>query len=500
MLNSFLKALATGDNIRDFKHASRTFVDGNFRLSPKHKFLFHVVFQVNPGLGFTFSGSENTEASFLVKNVELPKYSFELVEHNQYNRKRYHHNRINYNPVTITFHDDNSDVIRNMWYAYYAYYNNDPQYESAGTYSYKDTYSPMLSRAQQWGLDRNTDQFFRAIKIYSLYQKKYTEYWLVNPYIETFDHDSHDYADAAGVLEHRMTVRFETVKYKSGLIAGDGPAGFGTTHYDTAPSPLTPQGGGTTSILGPGGIVDAVGSIGSDLAGGNIAGAVVTGLRGAKNLKGANLKSMLKSELTGAAMNALRGKNPIGDFSFPNSKSTGGNPLPNVPKVNAIPGGSNQIPSASQSVFSNGGPVQIGPLADKLQSFVGGAGAKLQSLTNNLGGMTGQLNQNVPSSLQSLFGPGLNNISTHVNSAEFQTRFNSDLAQAQKELNANLPQAIDGFNQGLSNLPDAIKDAQNGIGSSLKANPSGGFPGVKAPSYSNISNSSSYFKKGGLEI
>ena len=67
MLNSFLKALATGDNIRDFKHASRTFVDGNFRLSPKHKFLFHVVFQVNPGLGFTFSGSENTEASFLVK-------------------------------------------------------------------------------------------------------------------------------------------------------------------------------------------------------------------------------------------------------------------------------------------------------------------------------------------------------------------------------------------------------------------------------------------------
>ena len=38
-----------------------------------------------------------------------------------------------------------------------------------------------------------------------------------------------------------MTVRFETVKYKSGLIDGDGPAGFGEMHYDKAKSPLTPK-------------------------------------------------------------------------------------------------------------------------------------------------------------------------------------------------------------------------------------------------------------------
>ena len=128
------------------------------------------MFQVNPGLGFTFSGSENLEASFLVKTVDLPKYSFEVVEHNQYNRKRYHHNKINYSPVNITFHDDNSDVIRNMWYAYYAYYNNDPQYQQSGTYGYKDTYKPMMDNARQWGLDRNTQPFFTGIKIYSLYQ------------------------------------------------------------------------------------------------------------------------------------------------------------------------------------------------------------------------------------------------------------------------------------------------------------------------------------------
>lgn len=476
MINSFLKALATGDNVRDFKHASRTFVDGNYRLAPKHKFLFHVVFQLNASSGFRFSGSENLEASFLVKNVDLPKYSFDVVEHNQYNRKRYHHNRINYNPVTITFHDDSSDVIRNLWYAYYAYYNNDPQYESGGTYSYKDTYSPMLSRAQNWGLDRNSEPFFSAIKIYSLYQKKYTEYWLVNPIIETFDHDSHDYADATGLLEHRMQVRFETVKYKSGLIAGDGPAGFGEMHYDKAASPLTPQGGGTTSILGPGGLVDAVGSIGADLAGGNIAGAVVTGLRGASNLKGANLKGMLKEELTGAALNALRGQNPVGDFSFPNSKSSPGNPLPNVPKVNAV---SRSVPSSgSQSVTSNGSGIQIAALSDKLQSFVGGSGSTIQSLASGFPGMVGELGTKVPSSLQSIFGPGLSNISTHVNSAEFQTKFNADLATAQTELNKNLPTAIAEMNKGIAGIPNQIDKAMNSIGSALTTNP---FPNNTTP-------------------
>ena len=483
MINSFLKALATGDNVRDFRHASRTFVDGNYRLSPKHKFLFHVVFQVNPGLGFTFSGSENLEASFLVKTVDLPKYSFEVVEHNQYNRKRYHHNKINYSPVNITFHDDNSDVIRNMWYAYYAYYNNDPQYQQSGTYGYKDTYKPMMDNARQWGLDRNTKPFFTGIKIYSLYQKKYTEYWLVNPIIESFDHDGHDYSDGAGVLEHRMSVRFETVKYKSGLVDGDSPQGFGTLHYDKAKSPLTPEGGGTTSILGPGGLVDAVGSIGADLAGGNIAGAVVTGLRGAGNLKGANLKNMLKSELTGAAMNALRGQNPIGDFSFPNSKSAQGNPLPNVPKMNAISGSGSTLPASQQSVKSNGAGIQIAPINTSLGAIIGGAGSNIQSLVSGAGAMVGSVGPNVPASLQSLFGPGLNNIATHVNSASFQNQFQSDLADAQRQL-------------GDINL-SSIGSATSSIGSKLTANPVdySTQSKVSKPSISNITNSSTYYKK-----
>ena len=75
-------------------------------------------------------------------------------------------------------------------------------------------------------------------------------------------HDNHDYADATGLLEHRMTVRFETVKYNPGLIDGDGPAGFGEMHYDKAK--VTTKVEEQQVYLVPGGLVDAVGSIGAD--------------------------------------------------------------------------------------------------------------------------------------------------------------------------------------------------------------------------------------------
>lgn len=413
VLNSFLNALATGDNVRDFRHASRTFVDGQYRLSPKHRFLFHVSFGINPAI--QFPGSQQLEASVLVKNVDLPRYSYDLEQHNQYNRKRFSYNRINYEPVRITFHDDNSDVIRNMWYSHYAFYNNDPNYESSGTYTSGGIYDNLPVSAQNWGLDRSSGNFFSHIKIYSIYQKKYTEYWLVNPVIESFEHDRHDYADGTGTLEHQMTLRFETVKYKAGMVAGDGPAGFAGNHYDNTSSPLTPQGGGTTSVFGPGGIVDAAGSIGSDLSSGNIAGAVVTGLRSAKNLKGANLKGMLKSELTGMAMNALRGQNPVGDFSFPSSSSpsTGGNPLPSVPRTSTV-SLQGPLPSGQGKISSNGSQIAAnlklpaGPMAGALDKVAGNAGFpesfNTQSIISGMSSMLDATGQGFPSMSNKMFG------------------------------------------------------------------------------------------------
>ena len=90
-MDSFLTGLgSTNDQIRDFKHASKLFVDSNYRLAPKNKFLFYVVIGFNPAAvpNAKFTFPEQTEIGQLVKNVDLPKFKNQLEIKNQYNRTR----------------------------------------------------------------------------------------------------------------------------------------------------------------------------------------------------------------------------------------------------------------------------------------------------------------------------------------------------------------------------------------------------------------------------
>jgi hypothetical protein len=64
----------------------------------------------------------------MVKTVQLPTYSITVDTMNQYNRKRLVQSRNQYNPIQIVFNDDQSDLIRNMWYNYYRYYYKDSTY------------------------------------------------------------------------------------------------------------------------------------------------------------------------------------------------------------------------------------------------------------------------------------------------------------------------------------------------------------------------------------
>ena len=94
---------------------------------------------------------------------------------------------------------------------------------------------------------------------------------------------------------------------------------------------------------------------------------------------------MLKSELTGAAMNALRGQTPIGDFS--SIVTTQGNPIQNSKQMQI------QVlvyAYGFQTVFSNGSRyTNRTPLQINFPAMAGGAGGNLQSLASNIGGMTG---------------------------------------------------------------------------------------------------------------
>lgn len=113
-------------------------------------------------------------------------------------------------------------------------------------------------------------QYIQAIRIYSLYQKNFSEYELINPVITSFRHGEHNQSENGGLLEHQMSVQFETVKYQTGYVTENTAGGFIELRYDTTPTNLVDDPEKTKLVdNGVGGKVPASSQI-TDLANFNI--------------------------------------------------------------------------------------------------------------------------------------------------------------------------------------------------------------------------------------
>lgn len=299
--------------LRDFRHASKTFTTNGFANAPKFKYLFHVYFDVNyAGLGANCP-ADMPNHGLLVKNITLPKFNITVAEMNQYNRKRYVQTKINYDPVNISFHDDNGGLIKKLWYDYYSYYYNDVTTATRnGNVLSNNTYADDISGNgnQNWGylgepsssavaaaINTPKPQFFNSIRIFGFNQHNFSCYTLINPIIERFEHDTYDYYQSTGTMENRMTLRYETVTYEEGFINGQAPGeivtGFGSEqYYDRLLSPIS-RPGGNRNVMGQGGLVDAGQGILADLSSGNILGAAAKAGKTIKDMGG--IKGALKA-------------------------------------------------------------------------------------------------------------------------------------------------------------------------------------------------------------
>lgn len=331
IFDGFLNQLGTGDTIKDFQHASKLFVGDNFRLAPKHGYLYHVFFDLDASLTRLATTSQ-IEAGMLVKSVDLPKFTMDVKNLNSYNKPNLVQNKIKYNELNISFHDDSADVIRNLWFDYYHHYYRDadlgyadkagspnPTYFASTKYGVREKnnygYSPRNYSLSTGG---NIPQYIRAIRIYSLHQKRFSEYTLINPVITTFKHGQHQ-SGSNELMSHDMTIAYEFVLYAAGNVSKNTVKGFADIHYDTSPSPLTPAGGGTASLLGSGGLVNTADEVISDLSSDppDYASAIFKSFRGFKNLKNMDLKKAASAELSQIGTDILRGNNPLNRIAIP---------------------------------------------------------------------------------------------------------------------------------------------------------------------------------------
>lgn len=274
------------DNVTlfDRSHAAKIFIPNNFGLSPKYGWLFHVAFDINPEIA-RVSNDDLLRMGLIVKSASLPKFTVDTKTLNAYNRVDIVQTKVKYDPVTIKFHDDNLDVMRNFWYDYYSYYYRDADwneniYASATKYSERQNQTWGYQPRQYPASVSNTQQYLNAIRIYSLHNKKFAEYTLLNPIITNFQHGEHAQGGESGTLENTMSIQFQAVKYQYGQVSEDTVTGFAYLTYDSRQSTM-----GTTNITDR----DV-----HDLAEG------MTGLGGIIN----NLKNLNGTAIAGAALSA----------------------------------------------------------------------------------------------------------------------------------------------------------------------------------------------------
>ena len=310
-INDFLKGIQNGQpGMKDFRHASRLYIDDNYRLMPKQKFMFHVSIQTDESLvQGAYNPQEDVQLDMLVKSCDLPRYGMNLEELVQYNKKSYVATRIQYEPVNITFHDDHADTVNAFWKKYYEYNIADSVGIGSGSATILQTkdnaYDDISIRPQfsRFGLDTPKEKkkpYLKGITIFLLHKQRFTSMQLVNPVIGSFAHDTVDNADGAGTLSNVMQVYYETVLYDSGVIMKNEVPGFATLNYDHEPSPLSVLGGGTNSIFGPGGVIDGIGSVFKNVRERNILGAILGASNTYNNAKKIKKKDA-KEELKGIA-------------------------------------------------------------------------------------------------------------------------------------------------------------------------------------------------------
>lgn len=314
--------------LRDYDHASKLFRDDAFRFLPKQANLFHVAFDFSRSIGFGETiAAERIEAGLLVKDVDLPSYTIKNKKNNAYNRKNIIQTQIEYGDVKITFHDDSANLTNAMWQAYYEYYYAD-SYGQPEEYRVDTKYNDRTRL--NWGFVPPGKPFFESIRIYSLSQKKFTGYTLINPLINSWRHGKHSIEDD-NPLSNTMGLVFESVLYSHGIIGEDSePKFFTDMHYDNEISPLGLGGTGAvppSSVEASGATIRSTVNVFDQFFDGNYEGGVATIIDGVLSGEGRKIKDHLISTTRNLGAAIITGDKISDVYNFPSFIS---GPLQNV--------------------------------------------------------------------------------------------------------------------------------------------------------------------------
>ena len=357
VINGFLdnllnKALSPRGDMADYRHSAYLYNQNAFALAPKHKFLYHVVFEPSSAaLQFMpqLSNRSREEINMLVKTVELPQFNAVTETKNQYNRKKNIQTSISYSPIRIEFHDDNVGITTALLESYYRYYYRDGNLISnPSAYDPRGTYKSSQLAGIKYGLNNGTQvPFFNRITVFQLARHVYTGFTLINPLVNSWSHDALDYSDSQ-TTTNTLEISYEAVHYTRGNVGEDSPAGFAKSHYDSLPSSIST---GSSLGFGNGGVLGSVGSLLNDASSGT---AGLDTILQTVNLY-QNAKELNTSQLATTGLNILENITSSSARAAPLfiKSTTGSNSLSGIPNT-VFPKGAGVGALASQTTSIGG--------------------------------------------------------------------------------------------------------------------------------------------------
>jgi hypothetical protein len=249
----------------DYAHAHNLYVTGNMRLSPKFKHLFSAVLNIDSSVSSVINGLANiniNEINLLCRSSDLPRFDLQTETLNQYNRKKVIHTSVQYQPITLQFHDDNAGLTTLLLETYFRYYYADSNYTSVvgdvprayarSRGGINSAYSTQDAVSYRYGLDMpaKAQNFFRSIQLLQFHPQNrktiYTSYTLVNPKISNYQHDNVT-QEGSEFSINSLSISYEAVFYNRGELSISENSASGN-YYDATVSPNTP-----VVSTGPGG-------------------------------------------------------------------------------------------------------------------------------------------------------------------------------------------------------------------------------------------------------
>lgn len=184
---------------------------------PRQKFLFYATFNPSSALtGVKDFSSWQSGFAFQISKIDRPKFTIDVKQVNQYNRKRLVQTGIEYDPVSITLHDTVDDRVLRVWQSYYQWYFGDGRSKNSTVWN-SNVIENTFSLSSGWGFSppntsMSNTNFFESLDIYTFYGKKYTQVRMWNPKITSIEFDGMDTESSAFAVSN-MSVKHEGVSY-----------------------------------------------------------------------------------------------------------------------------------------------------------------------------------------------------------------------------------------------------------------------------------------------